>query len=130
MSVVRDFDSVILIWRERILHSNTNSFPVRLKCLKSFFFNFGFCIQKLPYWNVLHIEKFKFQTTCYIESFLEPRMLETVPDCLEDFKLKKKLWNPENCLCRLCKRFLPKVIFYNAPVNFLCSIFYHFYVTF
>ena len=30
---------------------------------------------------------------------------------LEEFKLKIKLWNPENCPCRLCKKFLPQVGF-------------------
>ena len=43
---------------------------------------------------------------------LGPRMWEVVPDyisSLEEFKLKIKLWNPENCPYRLCKRFLPQV---------------------
>ena len=36
-------------------------------------------------------------------TFLGPRILEIVPDCikksnsLEEFTLKIKLWNPENC---------------------------------
>ena len=50
-------------------------------------------------------------------NFLGPAGWEIVPDyierinSLEKFKLKMKLWNPENCPCRLCKRFLPKVVF-------------------
>ena len=50
-------------------------------------------------------------------TFLGPRIWEIVPDYIkksnsfEEFKLKIKLWNPENCPCRLCKRFLPKVVF-------------------
>ena len=60
-------------------------------------------------------------------TFLGPRIWEIVPDCIkksnsfEEFKLKIKLWNPENCPCRLCKRFLPRVGF----LQLLCSIFYH-----
>ena len=51
------------------------------------------------------------------ENFLGPRICEIVPDYIkksssfEEFKLKIKLWNPENCPCRLCKRFLPQVGF-------------------
>ena len=50
-------------------------------------------------------------------TFLGPRIWEIVPDYIkksnsfEEFKLKIKLWNPENCPCRLCKRFLPQVRF-------------------
>ena len=50
-------------------------------------------------------------------SFLRPRILEIVPDYierinnLEKFKIKIKLWNPENCPYWLCKRFLPQVSF-------------------
>ena len=50
-------------------------------------------------------------------TFLGPRIWEIVPDYIkksnsfEEFKLKIKLWNPENCPCRLCKRFLPQVGF-------------------
>ena len=48
---------------------------------------------------------------------LGPRIWEIVPDYIkksnsfEEFKLKIKLWNPENCPCRLCRRFLPQVGF-------------------
>ena len=51
-------------------------------------------------------------------TFLAPRIWEIVPDYIkksnsfEEFKLKiKLLWNPENCLYSLCKRFLPQVGF-------------------
>ena len=50
-------------------------------------------------------------------TFLGPRIWKTVPDYVkksntfEEFKVKIKLWNPENCPCRLCKRFLPQVGF-------------------
>ena len=50
-------------------------------------------------------------------TFLGPRIWEIVPDYIkksssfEEFKLKIKLWNPENCPCKLCKRFLPQVGF-------------------
>ena len=55
--------------------------------------------------------------TVYMLNFLGPRIWEIVPDYIkksnsfEEFKLKIKLWNPENCPCRLCKRFLPRVGF-------------------
>ena len=43
-------------------------------------------------------------------TFLRPRIWEIVPDySFEEFTLKIKLWNPENCPCRLCKVFLPQV---------------------
>ena len=47
-------------------------------------------------------------------TFLGPRIWEIVPDnilksnSIEEFKFKIKLWNAENCTCRLCKRFLPQ----------------------
>ena len=50
-------------------------------------------------------------------TFLGPRIWEIVLDyikesnSLEEFKLKIKQWNPENCPCRLCKRFLPQAGF-------------------
>ena len=43
---------------------------------------------------------------------LGPRIWEIVPDYIkksnsfEEFKLKIKLWNTENCPCRLCKNVL------------------------
>ena len=61
-------------------------------------------------------------------TFLGTRIWEIVPDYIkksnsfEEFKLKIKLWNPENCPCRLCQRFLQQV-------GFLCST-YHILVTF
>ena len=51
-------------------------------------------------------------------TFLGPRIWRIAPDYIkksnsfEELKLKAKLWNPENCPCRLCKRFLPQVGFY------------------
>ena len=60
-------------------------------------------------------------------TFLGTRIWEIVPDYIkksnsfEEFKLKIKLWNPENCPCRLCQRFLQQV-------GFLCST-YHILVT-
>ena len=48
---------------------------------------------------------------------LGPRIWEIVPDYIkksnsfEESKFKIKLWNPENCPCRLCKRFLSEVGF-------------------
>ena len=50
-------------------------------------------------------------------TLLGPTISEIVPDYIkksnsfEEIKLKIKLWNPETCLWRLCKRFLPKVGF-------------------
>ena len=50
-------------------------------------------------------------------TFLGPTIWEIMPDYIkksnsfEEFKLKIKLWNPENYPCRLCKRFLPQVGF-------------------
>ena len=50
-------------------------------------------------------------------TFLGPRILEIVSDYIkksnsfEEFKLKIKLWNPENCPCKSCKRFLSQVGF-------------------
>ena len=50
-------------------------------------------------------------------TFLGSRIWEIVPDYIkkssrfEEFKVKIKLWNPENCPCRLNKRFLPQVGF-------------------
>ena len=50
-------------------------------------------------------------------TFLGPRIWKIVPDYIkksssfEDFKAKIKLWNSENCPCRLNKRFLPQVGF-------------------
>ena len=50
-------------------------------------------------------------------TFLGTIILEIVPNCikennsLEEFKLKIKLWSPENCPGRLCKRFLSNVGF-------------------
>ena len=57
-------------------------------------------------------------------TFLGLRIWEIVPDYLkksdsfEEFKLKIKLWNPENCPCRLCKRFLPLRTFYHFLIPF------------
>ena len=48
---------------------------------------------------------------------LGPRIWGIVPDCIkrsnnfEEFKSEIKLWNPENCSCRLCKWFLPRAGF-------------------
>ena len=50
-------------------------------------------------------------------TFLGPRMWKIAPVYIkkssnfEEFKLKLKLWNRENCPCRLSKRFLPQVGF-------------------
>ena len=50
-------------------------------------------------------------------TFLGLRIWKIMPDCIkksnsfEEFKLKIKLWNPENCPRRLCKKFLPQVGF-------------------
>ena len=48
-------------------------------------------------------------------TFLGPGIWEIVPDYIknsfEEFELRIKLWNPENCPCRLCKRLLPQVGF-------------------
>ena len=100
------------------------------------FFNFGFWIQKFSYWNFWRIENFEIQITCYFEQFLEPRIWEIVPDYIKEVTVlrnlnwKKELWIPENCLCKLYKRFLPQIIFYNMSVAFFMQHFYHFYVIF
>ena len=70
-------------------------------------------------------------------TFLGPGVWDIVEDCIkksnnfEEFKLKIKLWNPGNYPCRLCKRFLPQVEFYNIPFNFYAAHFIifksHFY---
>ena len=50
-------------------------------------------------------------------TFLGPRIWKIVPDYVkksnsfEEFKLKIRLWNPQNCPFRLCKSFLPQVGF-------------------
>ena len=50
-------------------------------------------------------------------AFLGPRIWEIMPDFIkksnsfEEFKLKIKLWNPEDIPCRLCKKLLPQVGF-------------------
>ena len=50
-------------------------------------------------------------------TFLESRIWKIVPDYIQKsnsfdkFKLKIKLWNPESCPSRLCKRFLPQAGF-------------------
>ena len=52
-----------------------------------------------------------------------------MPDCIkksnsfEEFNLKIKLWNPEKCPCRLCKRFSPQVDFYSTPFIFYAAYF-------
>ena len=63
-------------------------------------------------------------------TFLGPRIWKIVPDYIkksnsfEEFKLKIKLWNPENCPCRLCKRFLPQVGFLELFMQHILSYFY------
>ena len=53
----------------------------------------------------------------YNLTFLGPRIWEILQDSikknnnLKEFRLKTKLWNPENCPCMTCKRFLPRVGF-------------------
>ena len=62
-------------------------------------------------------------------TFLGPRISEIVSDYIaksnsfEEFKLKIKLWNSENCPCKLCKRFLPQVVFYNMSFSFYAAYF-------
>ena len=116
-----------------------NSFPISLEYVKSSYFlilAFNSWIQNFPCKNVSRLEIFEIQINCYFEHFLRPRIRKIVPDyikkvtALRNLDWEKKLWNPENWPCRLCKRFLPQVVFCNMPVNFLCSVFYYSYVTF
>ena len=123
------------MWCEWILHSNKNYFHLCLFFV--FFFNFDFWIQKFPNYNVSRIENFKIQTTCYFEYFLEHRIWEIVPDCIKKVTALRILnWKKNYGIQKtdhvgyVPVKFLPKVVFYNMPVIFLCSIFYHFYVTF
>ena len=114
-------------------------------CEISSFFNFGFRIQTFFFKNVWCIQNFEIQTNCYFALFLEPRIWEIVPECIKKViafrilnwskkkkKRKRKKKRKKNGLqktsCKLSERFLPKVVFYNMSVNFLCSMFYHFYV--
>ena len=67
-------------------------------------------------------------------TFLGPRIWEIVPDYIkksnsfEEFKLKIKLWNPENCPCRLCKRFLPQVGFLELFMQHILSYLSHIFI--
>ena len=63
-------------------------------------------------------------------TFLGSRICKIVPDYIKisnsfgEFKLNIKLWNPENCPCRLCKRFLPQVGFFMQHIlSYLSHIF-------
>ena len=53
-------------------------------------------------------------------SFLGPKIWELVPleikssQSLEDFKQKIKSWIPENCPCRLCKTYIPGLVYANV----------------
>ena len=72
-------------------------------------------------------------------TFLGPRIWEIVPDYIkkssnfEEFKLKIKLWNPENSACKLCKGSY-RLIFYNMPFTFfmqhILSYFIHILIFF
>ena len=76
-----------------------------------------------PYYNIRKKTKFKRNNVKTVYNgtetltFLGSRIWEIVPDYIkksnsfEEFKLKIKLWNPENCPSRLCKSFLPQVGF-------------------
>ena len=123
-------------------------------CEISSFFNFGFRIQTFFFKNVWCNQNFEIQTNCYFALFLEPRIWEIVPfffkKCIKKViafrilnwskkkkkkrkrkKKRKKKNGLQKTSCKLSERFLPKVVFYNMynmPVNFLCSMFYHFYV--
>ena len=50
-------------------------------------------------------------------SYLAPRIWKQVPDTIKEspsiksFKLKIKMWVPESCPCRLCKRYIPNLGF-------------------
>ena len=64
---------------------------------------------------------------------------EIVPDYIkknnsfEEFKFKIKLCNPENCPCKLCKRLLVQLVFFNMPFNFYAAYYIifksHFYLS-
>ena len=53
---------------------------------------------------------------------------------MEEFQFKMKLWNPENCPYRLCKRFLPESVFITDLLSFNAAYFIifmsHFYFAF
>ena len=67
-------------------------------------------------------------------TFLGPRIWEIVADYIkrsnrfEEFKLKIKLWNPETCPCRLCKRFLPQVGFLKFFMQHILSNLSHVFI--
>ena len=69
-------------------------------------------------------------TTVYNET----ETWQIVPDYIkksksfEEFKLKIKLWNPENCLYRLCKRFLPQVGFLELFMQHILSYLSHIFI--
>ena len=50
-------------------------------------------------------------------SFLAPKIWEIVPEDIKasetvaEFKTKIKIWIPDNCPCRLCRTFVPKLGF-------------------
>ena len=91
--------------------------------LSPHFMNKMFVENAQPYYNIRKKTKFKRNNVKMVYNgtetltFLRPRIFEIVPDYIkksnsfEEFKLKIKLWNPENCPCRLCKRFLSQVVF-------------------
>ena len=58
------------------MHSNTNSFPMCLECVKSFLF-------LILAFESKNIPTRRSQTTCYFEHFLEPRIWEIGPDCIK-----------------------------------------------
>ena len=66
-------------------------------------------------------------------TFLGPKIWEMVSDyirnsnSLEEFKLKIKLSNPGSYPCKLCKRFLPQVVFFR---KFLLVFYGAFFVIF
>ena len=67
-------------------------------------------------------------------TFLGSRIWEIVPDYIKksnsfgEFKLKIKLWNPEDCPCRLCKRFLPQVGFLLLFMQHILSYLSHIFI--
>ena len=76
-----------------------------------------------------------------LKLFLGPRIWEIgegyIKKCnsLEEFKLKTKLWIPENCPYRLCRRFLSQVGFLQHAFQFFMTAYFliftsHFYFVF
>ena len=62
-------------------------------------------------------------------SYLGPKIWNMVPEEMKQksslfaFKREVKQWVPNNCLCRICKNYLPKIGFIQYPLFLFCLFF-------